>query len=89
MACGILAPRTGVKPVPLALEAWSLNHCTTREVKSQETYISHTLGKNLKVYQVSDYRRNSKKAKLYIIKRTCKESKDCLEMVLQTGSKCI
>ena len=32
MACGILAPQPGIKPAPLAVEAWSLNHWTTREV---------------------------------------------------------
>ena len=26
LACGILAPQLGTEPVPLALEAWSLNH---------------------------------------------------------------
>ena len=32
MACGILVPQPGIKPVPPAVEAWSLNHWTTREV---------------------------------------------------------
>ena len=32
MACGILVPRPGIKPVSPALEAWSFNHWTTREV---------------------------------------------------------
>ena len=27
-ACGILVPRQGFKPMPPAVEAWSLNHCT-------------------------------------------------------------
>ena len=35
LACGILAPQLGIEPVPLALEAWSLNHWTTREVHLQ------------------------------------------------------
>ena len=30
--CGILVPQPGIKPAPPALEAWSLNHWTTREV---------------------------------------------------------
>ena len=30
--CGILVPRPGIKPVPHALAARSLNHWTTREV---------------------------------------------------------
>ena len=32
VACGTLVPRPGIKPVPLALGAWSLNHWTAREV---------------------------------------------------------
>ena len=31
-ACGILVPRPGKEPVPPAVEAPGLNHCTTREV---------------------------------------------------------
>ena len=31
-AFGILVPRPGIEPVPPALEAWSLNHWTAREV---------------------------------------------------------
>ena len=31
-ACGILVPRPGIEPTPTSLEAWSLNHWTTREV---------------------------------------------------------
>ena len=30
-ACGILVPRPGIEPAPPALEAWSLNHWTSRE----------------------------------------------------------
>ena len=40
-ACGILAPRPGIKPAPPALEAWSLNRWTTREVP--EPCILYTL----------------------------------------------
>ena len=29
---GILFPRPGIEPIPPAVEAWSLNHCTAREV---------------------------------------------------------
>ena len=32
VACGILVPRPGIKPVPHAVEVQSLNHWTTREV---------------------------------------------------------
>ena len=31
-ACGILVPRPRIEPVPPALEAWSPNHWTAREV---------------------------------------------------------
>ena len=31
-ACEILVPQTGIQPKPPAVEAWSLNHYTTREV---------------------------------------------------------
>ena len=31
-ACGILVPRPGIEPMHLAVEAWSLNHWTAREV---------------------------------------------------------
>ena len=31
-ACGILVPGPGIEPSPPAVEAWSLNHWTTREV---------------------------------------------------------
>ena len=32
MACGILVPWAGIEPMTPALEVWSLNHWTTREV---------------------------------------------------------
>ena len=32
VVCGILVPWPGIRPVPPALEAWSLNHWTAREV---------------------------------------------------------
>ena len=32
VACGILVPRPGIEPRPPAVEAWSLNHWTAREV---------------------------------------------------------
>ena len=32
IACGILVPQPGIRPEPLALEARSLYHWTTREV---------------------------------------------------------
>ena len=33
--CGILVPQLGIKPVPPALEAWSLNHWATRKVQEK------------------------------------------------------
>ena len=33
-ACEILVPQKGIKPMPPALEAQSLNHWTAREVQS-------------------------------------------------------
>ena len=33
-ACGIFVSRLGIEPVPLIVEAWSLNHWTTREAPS-------------------------------------------------------
>ena len=33
VAYGILVPRPGIRPRPLALEVWGLNHCTTWEVQ--------------------------------------------------------
>ena len=35
VACGILVPQPGIKPTLPALEAWSPNHLTTREVLLQ------------------------------------------------------
>ena len=35
VACGILVPQPGIKPVPPAVEVQSLNHWTTREVPQQ------------------------------------------------------
>ena len=31
-ACSMLVPQPGIKPTPLALKVWSLNHRTSREV---------------------------------------------------------
>ena len=36
VACRILIPLPGIKPVPSAVEAWSLNHWTTREAPAKE-----------------------------------------------------
>ena len=38
-ACGILVPQPEVKPATPAVEAWSLNHWTTREVPCFDIYI--------------------------------------------------
>ena len=31
-ACGILVPQLGIELMPPAVEVWTLNHCTPREV---------------------------------------------------------
>ena len=35
----ILVPQPGIEPMPPALEAWSLNHWTTREVPEMKIYV--------------------------------------------------
>ena len=37
--CGILVPWPGIELTPPALEAWSLNHLTVREVPRLEDFI--------------------------------------------------
>ena len=44
--CGILVPRPGIKPAPLALEAWSLNPWTVREVRLGTLEALSTHGSN-------------------------------------------
>ena len=39
VACGILVPWPGIKPEPLAVEAWSPNYWTTRELISPFPYL--------------------------------------------------
>ena len=39
VACGILVPQPGIKPVPSALGAQSLNHWTAREVPQMVIYL--------------------------------------------------
>ena len=49
VACRILVPQPGIKPVPPAVEAWSLNHWTAREVPgSQPFFISASTYHHLK-----------------------------------------
>ena len=36
--CGILVPRPGVESMPPAVEAWSPNHCTAREIPGFLSY---------------------------------------------------
>ena len=43
-ACGILVPQPGIEPVPLAVEAQSLNHWTTREVPMSKILINKIHG---------------------------------------------
>ena len=37
--CGILVPQPGTESTPLAVEAWNPNHCTTRELREQVSYV--------------------------------------------------
>ena len=37
MACGVLAPWPGIEPMAPAMEAWSLNHSTAKEVSVEIT----------------------------------------------------
>ena len=41
-ACGILVPRPGIAPAPPAVEAWSLNHWTAREVPDSRNFFLFT-----------------------------------------------
>ena len=43
MACGILVPQPGIKPVPLTLETQKLNYCTTREFPKPHDYLINWL----------------------------------------------
>ena len=42
-ACGILVPRPGIEPVRPAVEAWNLNHWTSREVPKLIYFFGHAL----------------------------------------------
>ena len=46
--CGILVPWPGIKPVSSALQIWSLNHWTTREVPIGLSYSLHFTDKKTK-----------------------------------------
>ena len=39
VACGILVPRPGIQPMPLAVEAWGLDHWIAREVPSVHFFL--------------------------------------------------
>ena len=43
VGCGILVPHPGIEPVPPALEAWSLNHWTAREVPAWKNFNIHKI----------------------------------------------
>ena len=59
LACGILAPQPGIKPMPSVLEAQNLNHWTTREVSNFFFFYSMTinillrLDMNIQIYPLS------------------------------------
>ena len=71
MACGILVPQAGIKPMVHAVEAQNLNHWTTREVSSVQFLMKITIlvnkemcyfmpmeGKNLTKYRARVSRRS-------------------------------
>ena len=39
-ACGILVPQPGIEPAPPAVEVWTFNHWTAREVPLPTSYLS-------------------------------------------------
>ena len=47
----ILVPWPGIEPMPLEVEAWSLNHWTSREVP--EALLFHTPQRKITVYHVN------------------------------------
>ena len=58
MACGILVPRPGIKPMPPAVEAWSPNHWTAREFPSTILFwfpISFVIGFEIKKNKASNF----------------------------------
>ena len=46
VACGILVPRSGIEPMTLALEVWSLNHWIARDVPLLCLYSNFTTSWN-------------------------------------------
>ena len=53
MTYGILAPPPGIELVPPALEAWSLNHCTSRQVSWEVVYYNTDFFFPLSRYEVA------------------------------------
>ena len=51
VACGILVPQPGIKPVPPAVKAWSLNHWTAKEVP-KIIFLIDSLGLSLRAWGV-------------------------------------
>ena len=49
MACRILVPRSGIKPTPLAMEVWSLNHWEVLYISFKGT--SYPYPKSFAIYQ--------------------------------------
>ena len=46
-ACGVLVPQPGMEPTPPAVEAWSLNPWTAREVPQLSHFIAEETGSEL------------------------------------------
>ena len=45
MACGILVSQPGIEPAPPAVEVWSLNHRTAREVPGAFIFVVREMKK--------------------------------------------
>ena len=61
-ACGILVPQPGIKPMPPAVEAWSLNHWTAREVPVLHSLLPFLFSFWKKVQMLPRYKSNSLQA---------------------------
>ena len=53
-AFGIVVSQLGIKPVPPAVEAWSLNHWTTRELLEAIVLIRHGKAETRKLSSLAD-----------------------------------
>ena len=66
-ACRILVPRPGIKPMPPAVEAQSLHHCTTREVPGRTLFSEESMCKGPEMGLVVPDEERKKGEKIIII----------------------